>query len=127
MIATIIIVGSLVIVSVLIHYEMLYQLSKAMPEKAARHRYRILAVVLGALCAHVMERVVRHLGTQLQQYAIGLRLLLFHDLFELGIDNSEPVGHVRFLVGLEAVTGLVLIAWTASFMLGQMQKFWGAK
>jgi hypothetical protein len=40
---------------VLIHYEMLYRLSRLMPEKPTKHRYRVLAGVLGALCAHVIE------------------------------------------------------------------------
>jgi len=29
-----------------------------------------------------------------------------------------------FLTGLETLTGLVLITWTASFMFIEMQKFW---
>jgi hypothetical protein len=31
---------------------------------------------------------------------------------------------VRFLAGLEGLTGLIMIAWTASFMYIEMQKFW---
>jgi hypothetical protein len=42
----------------------------------------------------------------------------------LGIGDIEPIGEIRFLAGVEAVTGLVLITWTASFMFVQMQKFW---
>ncbi len=33
-------------------------------------------------------------------------------------------GDIRLLAGVEALTGLVLIAWTASFAFLQMQRFW---
>ncbi len=42
----------------------------------------------------------------------------------LGFGDINPYGHLRFLTGLEALTGLVLIAWTASFMYIEMQKLW---
>jgi hypothetical protein len=34
------------------------------------------------------------------------------------------VGLIRFTAGLEALTGLVLIAMTASFLYFQIEKFW---
>ncbi len=34
------------------------------------------------------------------------------------------MGNLRFLSGLEALTGLVLIAWTASFTFIEMQQLW---
>ena len=40
----------------------------------------------------------------------------------LGFGDIVPVRGGRFLVVLEAVTGLVLIAWTASFTLYQMRE-----
>jgi hypothetical protein len=55
MIAVSAIVGLLVFTSVLIHYEMLYRLSNWMPDTTARHRYRVVVGVLGALFAHVIE------------------------------------------------------------------------
>jgi hypothetical protein len=42
----------------------------------------------------------------------------------LGIGDIVPVGNLRFLAGLETLTGLVLITWTASFMYIEMQRFW---
>jgi hypothetical protein len=45
----------------------------------------------------------------------------------LGVGDIEPVGHIRFLLGLEALTGLALITWTASFMFVEMQKLWSNK
>jgi hypothetical protein len=33
-----------------------------------------------------------------------------------------PSGHLRYLAGIEAHTGLVLITWTASFLYIEMQR-----
>ena len=41
----------------------------------------------------------------------------------LGLGDIAPTGDLRFLTGLEAVTGLVMITWTASFLFIEMQKF----
>jgi hypothetical protein len=45
----------------------------------------------------------------------------------LGFGDIAPTGWIRFLAGMEALTGLVLIAWTASFMFLEMQKHWKIK
>jgi hypothetical protein len=34
------------------------------------------------------------------------------------------VGDLKFLIGLEALTGLMLVTWTASFLFIEMQRFW---
>jgi hypothetical protein len=36
-----------------------------------------------------------------------------------------PVGPIRFLTGMEAVGGLLLITWSASFTFIEMQRYWG--
>ncbi|MFZ3088359.1 MAG: potassium channel family protein [Methylotenera sp.] len=45
----------------------------------------------------------------------------------LGFGDIVAKGDIRFLAGLEALTGLVLITWTASFMFIEMQKLWKDK
>ncbi len=35
-----------------------------------------------------------------------------------------PEGLIRYTAGLEALTGLVLLAMTSSFLFVQIQKFW---
>jgi hypothetical protein len=42
----------------------------------------------------------------------------------MGFGDIHPVGLIRFLSGLEGLTGIVLITWSASFMYIEMQKFW---
>ena len=40
---------------VLIHYEFLYRMSKAIPKMKIKHRFRIVLGVFGALIAHSIE------------------------------------------------------------------------
>jgi hypothetical protein len=42
----------------------------------------------------------------------------------LGYGDIEPSGYLRFLTGLESLTGLVMITWSASFVFLEMQKYW---
>lgn len=42
----------------------------------------------------------------------------------LGMGEIIPVGAVRFLTGMEAVGGLLLITWSASFTFIEMQRYW---
>ena len=55
MLAAFIINSVLVATAVMIHYEMLYQLSKLMPTLRIKHRYRLVVGIFGALIAHIME------------------------------------------------------------------------
>jgi hypothetical protein len=141
MILTVVLVGSLVTAAVLIHYEMLYRLASLVPEKAARHRYHVLVGVFGSFCAHVIEVWLFAFGyyfmissgvfgTLQGNFNNTLRdcsYFSFTTYSTLGVGDIEPVGHIRFLVGLESLTGLVLITWTASFVFVEMQKFWNGK
>jgi Ion channel len=42
----------------------------------------------------------------------------------LGFGDITPHGSLRFLTGIESLSGLVLITWTASFLYIEMQKYW---
>ena len=45
----------------------------------------------------------------------------------LGYGDMVPIGNIRFITAAETITGLVLIAWTASFAYFHMQKLWQSK
>jgi len=51
----------------------------------------------------------------------------FTNFSTLGFGDIEPFGAIRFLVGMEALVGFVLITWTASFLFYEMQRYWSAK
>ena len=42
----------------------------------------------------------------------------------LGFGDLMPLGPVRLLAGIESLTGLVLITWTASFTYLEMRAYW---
>lgn len=129
-----------VAVVVLIHYEFLYRLSRWIPRMKIRHRFRIVVGVFGALIAHTLEIGIFALAYYFFHHAEGWGQLigsydgsLSHSLYysfttftTLGFGDIEPLGHIRFLTGLESLTGLVLITWTASFLFFEMQRHWMA-
>ena len=107
-------------------------------QKGESAQVHILAGVLDALCAHIIEIWLFAFGYyfMVNSGKFGTlrgnfdNILLAYGYFSftaystLGLGDIEPVGNIRFLVGLESLTGLVLITWTASFMFVEMQKFW---
>ncbi|MCB1614443.1 MAG: two pore domain potassium channel family protein [Pseudomonadales bacterium] len=129
----------LVSVAVVIHYEVLRYLSTLVPRFTMRHRLRVLICVFGALCGHVLEIWLFGLGYFLLLHTTNMAAFSgnfdsslldcvyfsFTTYTTLGFGDIEPLGLVRFLVGLESLTGLVLITWTASFVYIEMRKFWG--
>lgn len=42
----------------------------------------------------------------------------------VGYGDIVAQGHIRYLTGVEALTGLILITWSASFMFIEMQRYW---
>jgi hypothetical protein len=42
----------------------------------------------------------------------------------VGFGDLSPVGPIRLLSGTEALTGFVLIGWTASFTYFEMERYW---
>ena len=43
----------------------------------------------------------------------------------LGIGDILPLGSLRMISGVEALNGLILISWSASFTYLVMERFWG--
>ena len=42
----------------------------------------------------------------------------------LGMGDMFPIANVRLIAGVEALTGLMMIGWSASFTYLAMEKFW---
>jgi hypothetical protein len=42
----------------------------------------------------------------------------------VGFGDITPTGPLRLLAGVEALTGLVLITWTASYLYIEMTRLW---
>jgi len=130
-----------VMTAVLIHYEFLLRLTLLMPKLKARHRYRVVFGVCGALVAHAVEvwifafayflmsrtKAWGGLTGSFDGSLMDCVYFSFTTFTTIGFGDIEPFGHLRYLTGIEALTGLVLITWTASFLFVEMQKYWERK
>jgi hypothetical protein len=140
--ALILFVNALVIaLVVVIHYEFLFQFTVIMPRLRIRHRFRIVLGVLAALAAHVTEVFIfgvtyylmhrsegwGHLQGNYDDGLGGSIYFSFTAYTTLGLGDIEPIGDIRFLVGLESLTGFVLITWTASFLYLEMTRYWDSQ
>ena len=123
---------------VLIHYEFLSRLTAMIPKFRKIHRVRILIGLFGSLVAHIIEIWIFAVGYYFMVKSGGFGTLTgnfestlvdcvyfsFVTYTSLGIGDIAPIGNIRFLAGLESLTGLVLITWTASFLYIEMRHYW---
>jgi hypothetical protein len=130
-----------VALAVLIHYEFVHQFSLRIPEMHMNHRYRILIGIFGALIVHSIEIWIFAVFYYFMHKSPGWGTLTgnfdgsifdcayfsFTTFTTLGFGDIAPIGNIRFLVGIESLTGLVLITWTASFLFLEMQRYWGTR
>lgn len=127
--------------AVMIHYEFLHRITLLMPKMKIRHRFRIVLGVVFALSAHAAEIWIFGVAYFLMNRAEGWGSLTgqfdgslldcvyysFTCYTTLGTGDIVPLGDLRFLAGLESLTGLVLVTWTASFLYLEMTRYWDGK
>lgn len=132
---------AIVVLCVVLHYEVLRLLSALLPVIHVRPRFKLVFVILGALVGHSIEiwvfglgyyflrsdanRLINISGRELS--TTGLLDCVYYSAVSyttLGFGDAVPIGHFRFLTAMEALSGLVLITWTASFAYLQMQRLW---
>jgi Ion channel len=130
--------GILVALTVIIHYEFLLRLTLLMPRLNIRYRARIVLGVFIALVAHALEVWIFAASYYFMHHhdkwgeLTGNFTGTFYDCVyfsftaytTLGTGDIVPLGDLRYLTGLEALTGLVLITWTASFLYLEMSRHW---
>lgn len=135
----IIIVSVLAVVATsLFHFSVLKWLSGGMARIRMSARIRTLVIVLAAMAAHIAEVVLYAVAywISIDVFALGrfgglaverpLDYLYFSSVTytSLGLGDVFPLGHVRFLAGVEALNGLLLIAWSGSFIYLAMGRLW---
>lgn len=131
----------LVMACVLIHYETLRLISDVLiPKMAVPPRSRLLIVMAAAFLAHTVEVWAFAISYFLFSDHLGLGTLggqADHSFAEflyfstqtytsLGFGDVYPIGGLRLVAGVEALLGLLMIGWTASFTYLQMERFWDA-
>ncbi|MDP6413760.1 MAG: ion channel [Gammaproteobacteria bacterium] len=132
------IITLLVTAAVVLHYEILRVLSIIIPKLKIKHRLRVIIGVFGTICAHIVEVWMFGIAFYLMHQNGGFGELVgnfdgslidcvyfsFTNYTTVGYGDIEPFGQLRFLAGMEAMTGLSLITWSASFMFMEMTQFW---
>ena len=129
----------IVFITVAMHYEALRFLGRTLGAHVHK-RIGVLLVMLGLLIAHALEIWVFAFGYMFANWApdMGHIAGVEHpDAFDymylssmvyatVGFGDLVPVGAMRMISAAEALTGLALITWSASFTFLAMQKFWPA-
>jgi hypothetical protein len=130
----------LIALTTVIHYEVLRALNARLAALTIPSRTKLLVVIFTAFAAHAAEMatyglalftLVRHMDVGSLSGPAGFSLtncLYFsaETYTSLGFGDLTPVGPVRLLAGVEALNGLLLIGWSASFLYIAMERFWGA-
>ena len=134
LLAALALVGS----AVIIHYESLRAITILTSHLTIPHRALSLVVIAGVLLAHLLEICVFAAGFFLMHEHLGLGAVAGQfsgsalDYFyysattysTLGVGDVFATGAIRLVAGIEALTGFVLIGWSASFTYLSMQKSW---
>ena len=133
-------ITNIIVIAIVVamHYEFLYRFTLIMPELKVRHRFRVVLGVFAALTAHAVEVWIFAFSYYYMHKSDGWGY--FRGNFEgslmdcvyfsfttyttLGTGDIEPIGDLRYLTGLESLTGLVLITWSASFLYLEMTRYW---
>lgn len=128
-------------ICLLVHYEALRLLSLVVPRLTAiSPRPRMLVVMAGICAAHTVEVWIFAIAYYLLEHHLGLggfdgQVQLLKDFSEyvyfsavsytsLGLGDIYPTGGLRLVTGAEALLGLLMIAWSASFAYLLMVDLW---
>lgn len=137
---TALISAGLAFASVGLHLGCLRGLLYLLPRLRALRHVKVGVMVIGALAGHLLEiglfgaalswlvRGGRHGGLD----GTGAEGATWGDYYyysavtytSLGFGDLTPTGDLRLLAAVEVLTGVVLVAWTASFLFLVMQKSW---
>ena len=131
--------GLAVCAVVLVHYEGLNLLSRSLGRlHGSKRRRKVLYGIFGVLALHVAEIWIFGItvwgllhfpgtGSVAGVHALSLLdavYLAAATYTTLGFGDLAPVGPIRFLAGTMALTGFVLITWSASFTYLGMSRDW---
>lgn len=123
--------------TIAVHYETLRFVSSRIERRQGASRARLFVVLVFALASHLVHVLI---------YAVAYQWLdgmsefgtieggggSFADAIyfsissytTLGIGDLIPTEGFRLLSGIEALNGLVMVGWTASFTYLTMERFW---
>ena len=129
---------SLTLLTVGLHYFFLTNLSLYLLRRAFHKRHWVGFSILMLIFAHVLEVTI---------FSFGYAWLDNHEIYgelqgnmnddstdywyfsfvvytSLGFGDITPTKSLRLMTAIETLTGLIMIAWSASFIYMQMQRCW---
>ncbi len=130
---------------VLLHYEGLKLLARIYGPRTHRdgvgsgHRAGFIGLIFALLALHVVEVWCYGIAYYWLEHQPdmgyvhgehGIRTLFDAVYFSatiyttLGLGDLSPVGAIRLVAGMESLTGLLLITWSASFTYLEMSRRW---
>lgn len=140
MLAAIFVAAVLIVASVLINYEALRLTSDFIPRLLIRPQQRILVVIATIMIVHLIVISLFAVSYYVMSDVLGVGSM--HGEFNgealdyfyysattyttLGIGDVYAQGPMRIVSGLESLTGLVMISWSATFTYLNMERFWEA-
>jgi hypothetical protein len=128
----------IVVLCIVLHFEVLSNSMSVLRLIHVHRRLRTLVLILIILGAHVAEiwlfafgyyflSGIEGMGRFTGVVLVGLPDYAYYSATvytTLGFGDVTPVGAIRFMTGMEALMGLVMITWSASFTFLEMQRDW---
>ena len=128
---------------VVIHYEGVHWLARRYAGRAPRRdRTAMLRIIFALLGLHIVEiwcygltywglTKIPGAGFVHGMYGVQVATNLFDAVYlsavtfsTVGFGDLAPVGAIRLVSGMESLTGLLLITWSASFTYLEMSRLW---
>ncbi len=120
------------------HYEVLHVLSVRIGRLSQNHRRRTVLAVLILFLAHVAEVWLfagghyvavewLSLGELKGEFSGAIREYAYFSAITyttVGYGDITPTGELRIIAGLESLTGLMMIAWSAAFTVFRLERRW---
>ena len=123
----------------LVHYEGLSLMARDLARRPDHQpRRKVLYGIFGILVLHILEICMFGMtywalllwpdtGSVTSALPAGLLDSIYLSAMTyttVGLGDMAPEGPIRFLSGTEALTGFVMITWSASFTYLEMERFW---
>ena len=127
----------LLVVTIFFHYEGLRYLWHYALTIHGHTRYKPLMIVFGIVALHLIEMALYGWAFWFGDVSMDIGDFVGHDVgardylyfsaetyTTLGFGDIYPVGDLRLIASVEALNGLLMLGWSASFIYLAMEKFW---
>ena len=128
----------LVLVVVGFHLKVLFTIAQLLPRLSISSQLKVILGIIGLIITHVIEIWIfaivlfflcqsgnfGFLQGDSQKGFTDYVYFSFVNYTTVGFGDYTPVGHIRFITGIESLAGILLITCSASFAFIMMHRFW---